>query len=83
MPARITFSIPADLVDLAVRFLNEHSSVLLTQGFEASAHIVGNLAAEIQECVSLQTPQTAEEQARILTQVFGCGPDDESTGNKA
>ena len=34
--ARKAFSIPAQLVDLAVRFLNEHASVLVTQGLEAS-----------------------------------------------
>ncbi len=81
--ARTSFKIPGHLVDTAIRFLNEHCHVLVAQGFEASAHLVAKVSAEIQECVALQVPQTPDEQARILTEVFGCGPETESLGNKA
>jgi len=83
MTPRHTFAIPAHYIDLIVRYLKEHAETLSRHGYEASAHSVAILAVEIEQCVALQTPQTPEEQARILTEVFGVGPETESLGNKA
>lgn len=82
MSAAKTFLIPAHLVDLAIRFLHEHAAVLQTQGLEASSHIVTSLSDELSECVALQVPQTPEQQAAVLTELFGCGPTDDSLGNR-
>ncbi len=80
---RHTFALPAHYVDLAVRYLKEHAATLSRHGYDASSHAVVILAVEIEQCVALQVPQTPEEQARVLTEVFGCGPGDEEIGNKA
>jgi hypothetical protein len=42
-----------------------------------------NLVADIADIVSLQIPQTAEQQIASLTDIMGGGPTDESVGNRA
>ena len=76
------FVLPATSVSLAVNYLREHATLLTNTGLEASAAVVASLADEIANVTTLQIPQTPEEQAKALTEIFGCGPEDESKGNR-
>jgi hypothetical protein len=78
-----TIAVPAHLVDLAVLYLSEHAVILQQQKLEASSEMVRTLVAEIADIVSLQIPQTVEQQVAALTDIMGVGPTDESVGNKA
>jgi hypothetical protein len=77
-----SYTLPAYLVKAAVKFLHEHQTLLLRQRLSASAEIVEGLISQIENTVVLQTPQTVEQQVAVLTEVMGCGPDDELKGNR-
>lgn len=79
-----TYEISEAAVTLAIKFLREHASVLEHHfpGLTASAEMVETLAQQIEEEVALQVPMTPEEQTAVLTKIMGCGPTDESIGNR-
>jgi hypothetical protein len=75
-----SYTLPAILVRQAIGFLKDHAHVL--SEIPASANVVHGVVEAIQVIVDLQTPQTVEEQVAVLTEVMGCGPDDELKGNR-
>lgn len=79
---RETYIISKAAANLAVKLLREHSSTLVSLKLPASAELAGTIADQIAEEIALQLPQTLEQQAKVLTEIFGCGPEDESIGNR-
>jgi hypothetical protein len=77
------FVVPAQSLSLAVKYLREHATLLTkAHGLETSAAVVSSLADDIAAVTDLQRPQTLEQQAKVLTEIMGCGPEDESKGNR-
>jgi len=69
--------ISAQSVGLASDYLNEYAAILERQGQTTSAKLVHSIADHLTEEINLQQPQSLEEQIKAMTDIFGCGPEQE------